>query len=153
MVVRIAVSQLGARLFSYIAHPLDRLTLWLTQKRYSLTLILTGIPIVMLTTRGARSGKLRRVPLLGFRDGKNIGLIASNWGGARHPGWYYNLSANPDARLWMAGTHMNCAAREANTEERTRIWSSATGIYPGYETYALRANRRRIPVLVLEPRD
>lgn len=151
--MNLAVTRLGAQLFSWIAHPLDRLVMRLTGQRHSVTSILTGIPVVILITRGARSGKLRRVPLLSFRDGENVGLIASNWGGAQHPAWYHNLSGDPKVWLWTAGRRFKCLAREAEDEERKRIWSQATQLYPGYDTYAIRAGNRRIPVIVLEPRD
>jgi deazaflavin-dependent oxidoreductase (nitroreductase family) len=151
IVMHIAESRLGALFFSFVAHPLDRLSLRLTGNRHSLTSILTGIPVVVLTTRGARSGRSRSVPLLGFKDGDNVGLIASNWGGTNHPGWYHNLRANPEGLLLMAGSRSKRIAREADDQERTRLWSRATAVYPGYDVYAARASHRRIPVLVLEP--
>ena len=78
-------SKIGARIASRILHPIDKAILKLSKNQSSLTSIISGIPVIVLTTTGAKSGKLRTVPLLGVIKGEDVFLIASNWGQARHP--------------------------------------------------------------------
>src|SRR3954452_10840670 len=85
--------------FARTLHPLDRLLLRLSHGRVSVPGVLTGLPVIMLTTIGAKTGKLRTVPVVGLSDGGKIVVIASNYGQAHHPGWYYNLRAHPEATL------------------------------------------------------
>src|SRR5215211_1722742 len=92
-------SQLGAWIFARTLDPLDRLLLRLSGGRVSVPGVLTGLPVVMLTTIGAKSGQPRTVPLVGLRDGDKVVLIGSNFGQTHHPGWYYNLRAHPEATL------------------------------------------------------
>ena len=132
---------------------LDHAIARLTRGRHTLTGLLTGLPIVTLTTNGARSGRSRTVTLLGIRDGQNIVLIASNWGKTRHPDWYYNLRANPRAMLALTGQPVRSyLAREASAAERQTHWQQALDLYPRYATYARRA-RRQIPIVVLAPEN
>src|SRR3954467_3998223 len=89
--------------FARTLHPLDRLLLRLSNGRVSIPGVLTGLPVIMLTTIGAKSGKLRTVPVVGLRDGDKVVVIASNFGQAHHPAWYHNLRAHPEARLELPG--------------------------------------------------
>src|SRR5881227_3454492 len=84
-------------LFARVLHPLDRLLLRLSHGRVSIPGVLTGLPVVMLTTIGAKSGKPRTVPLVGLSDGDKVVVIGSNFGQTHHPAWYYNLRAHPEA--------------------------------------------------------
>jgi deazaflavin-dependent oxidoreductase (nitroreductase family) len=115
----------------------------------------SGTPTVLLTHFGAKSGKKRTTPLVYFTDGDNAVLIASQTGRPKHPAWYHNLKANPDIELWAGGRGGAYRAREAEGEERERLWKQATTLYPGYDDYQRKADgaRRRIPVIVCEPRD
>jgi deazaflavin-dependent oxidoreductase (nitroreductase family) len=115
----------------------------------------SGAPTVLLTHTGAKSGKKRTTPLLYFTDGGNVILVASQTGKAKHPAWFHNLKANPDIELWAGGRGGAYRAREAEGEERARIWKLATELYPGYDDYQRKADAagRRIPVVVCEPRD
>ena len=83
--LRFTSSKIGARIASRILHPLDKAILKASNNRSSLTSLLSGIPVIVLTSIGAKSGKFRTVPLLGVIKGEDVFLIASNWGQARHP--------------------------------------------------------------------
>ncbi len=115
----------------------------------------SGSPTVLLTHTGAKSGKRRTTPLVYFTDGPNVVLIASQTGKPKHPGWLHNLRANPAVELWAGGRGGHYRAREAEGEERERLWRLATQLYPGYDDYQRRADTagRRIPVVVCEPLD
>jgi deazaflavin-dependent oxidoreductase (nitroreductase family) len=110
------------------------------------------IPIVLVTVRGARSGVERTVPLLYFTDGEDVILIASSYGKAKFPAWYYNLKANPDVRLEAMGCSGSYVAREADGEDRDRLFELAKLVYSGYNDYERRTTGiRRIPVMRLTP--
>lgn len=115
----------------------------------------SGVPTVLLTHTGAKSGKKRTTPLAYFTDSGNVVLIASQTGKAKHPSWFHNLMANPEIELWSGGRGGGYRAREAEGEERDRLWKLATQLYPGYDEYQERADTagRRIPVVVCEPSD
>lgn len=107
-------------------------------------------PCLLLTTKGARTGKPRTTPLVYVRDGDRLVLIASKGGNPRHPAWYLNLRANPEVEVFMDGKTSHYTARDAEGEERERLWNKAVGVYSGYEKYKRRAGGRNIPVVVLE---
>lgn len=142
-----------AWLFSHFAHHVDRGLMWLTNGRYSAGKLLFGMPIICLTTTGARSGQPRTVPLLAVPDGENIILVASNWGQGHHPGWYYNVRANPEVLVEHNGVKSPYIARQAAGEEREGKWGTAVRFYPGYEAYKKWAKGREIPVFVLLPQE
>jgi deazaflavin-dependent oxidoreductase (nitroreductase family) len=105
-------------------------------------------PTVLVTHTGARSGKKRTTPLAYFTDGDDVVLIASAGGAPKHPAWYRNVMANPEVELWSKGRGGRYRAREAEGEERERLWELATTYYPGFARYQERASERRIPVVV-----
>jgi len=110
------------------------------------------IPIVLLIVRGARSGAERTVPLLYFSDGEDVILMASSYGRAKYPAWYYNLKANPDVRLEVRRRSAPYHASEVEGPERDRLFELAKKVYPGYGEYEQRtAGVRRIPVMRLTP--
>jgi len=152
LVKRFAMTRQGAWLFSRLAHHADGLTLRLSNNRTLLTSLLTGLPVVWLTTTGAISGKKRTMPLLGIVDGEKVIIIASNFGRQNHPGWYYNLIAKPEAELFFNGKSRVYTAWEAKGEERQIYWRSALNLFPGYAGYQQRATGREIPVMVLAPK-
>jgi len=108
-------------------------------------------PTVLVTHRGARTGKERTTPLAYFTDGDDVILIASAGGAPKHPAWYRNVMANPDVQLWSKGRGGDYRAREAEGGERERLWKLATDYYPGFARYQERATERRIPVVVCSP--
>lgn len=149
LVRRIAATAPGARFFSYTAHRLDRPFLRFSRSRTSLTTILTGLPVLTITTVGAKSGQPRSIPLLSIPDGEDFILIASNFGQSHHPAWYHNLRACPEAQILLDGKTATYLAHEASGDERQRCWRRAVELYPGYAAYAERTGGRTIPVMVL----
>jgi deazaflavin-dependent oxidoreductase (nitroreductase family) len=124
----------------------------LSRGRTTASSLLTGLPVVMLTTTGARSGQQRTVPLLGIPYRDQIVVIASNYGRRHHPAWYHNLRANPAAELSVNRVTHAVEARELNGPERDACFQHAVAFYPGFLTYRDRATDRHVPLLVLEPR-
>ena len=106
------------------------------------------VDALLLTTRGRRSGHDRTVVLQYFRDGDNMILAAANDGGASHPGWYYNLLADPVARVEVMGRTIAVRAEELPTDEAAAWWPRILVRAPSYERYA-RATSRRIPIVRL----
>ncbi|MDH5507330.1 MAG: nitroreductase family deazaflavin-dependent oxidoreductase [Anaerolineae bacterium] len=141
----------GAWFFARTLHHMDRAALKMTNGRGSLAGWLTGLPIITLTTTGAKSGKARLLPLVGILDGECVVLIASNFGQSHHPAWYHNLRANPEAIVSLNGTVRRYTAYEAKGEEREKYWRRAVAHYAGYERYKGRIKGRNIPVMVLVP--
>jgi len=154
MIKQIAATRAASWLFSHILHHVDRPLLRLSNGRWSATGILTGLPVVTLTTTGARSRLSRSLPLVGVEDGDKVVLIASNFGRSRHPAWYHNLRANPEATLSLRERKGTYIAREATPAEREVYWRSAVAFYAGFAAYEQRAGRtaRRIPIMVLTPK-
>jgi deazaflavin-dependent oxidoreductase (nitroreductase family) len=89
---------------------------------------------------------------VGIEDGERIVLIGSNFGRARHPAWYYNLRANPEATLSVRGQTDRYIAREATEAEREHYWHQAVALYAGYAAYEKRTGGRTIPIMVLTPK-
>ena len=109
-----------------------------------------GVLNVIVTMTGRRSGRLREVPLYAFEHGPQLVVIGSNAGDDREPAWVGNLRANPEASVRVGRVVRRVRAREAEGEERDRLWTLAADGYPGYELYRARTSRQ-IPVMVLEP--
>jgi deazaflavin-dependent oxidoreductase (nitroreductase family) len=144
-------SALGSSLAARILHYFDGAVLRQSRGRYSVTSLFAGLPIVSVTTIGAKSGQPRSVPLVAIPDGENVILIASNFGQKHHPAWYYNLRAHPDVQLTYEGKTVTYVARETADEERERCWQRAVDLYSGYAAYKKRAEHRMIGVFLLTP--
>jgi deazaflavin-dependent oxidoreductase (nitroreductase family) len=136
--------------FARILHRIDRPVYRLTRGKHTFASLVAGLPVVMLTTTGARSGRPRRVPLVGLPTAGGLAVIASNFAQDRHPAWYHNLRANPEGEICIDGVTRRFSAREAQGEERARIWQEALEVYPGYAEYERRASHRRIGVFILD---
>ncbi|PWU46145.1 nitroreductase family deazaflavin-dependent oxidoreductase [Micromonospora sp. S4605] len=108
-----------------------------------------GYDALLLTTRGRRSGTLRRTALIYGRDGDRYLLVASNGGAARHPNWYLNLCADPEVRVQVGAEKFAARARTATGEERDRLWQVMTKVFPTYARYQQQTDRE-IPVVVVE---
>jgi deazaflavin-dependent oxidoreductase (nitroreductase family) len=148
---RLAASGPGAWLFARVAPRIDRPLYRLTRGRHTFASLLSGIPVVLLTTTGARSGRPRTVPVLALPTAEGLAVIASNFGRRQHPGWYYNLRANPEGTAAVHGRSHRFRAVEAEGDDRRRIWEEGLKIYPGWSQYEHRASHRQIAVFVLEP--
>jgi deazaflavin-dependent oxidoreductase (nitroreductase family) len=110
-----------------------------------------GTTILLLTTKGRSSGQERTTPLIfGSDDGRWV-VIASKGGSPDHPDWFKNLAADPDVTVQVKDEVIPARAREAEGEERDRLWRKMAEIWPAYDDYQQRTDRR-IPVVVLEPR-
>jgi deazaflavin-dependent oxidoreductase (nitroreductase family) len=107
-------------------------------------------PVLLLTATGRKSGQPRTQPLLYTQAGDGYAVIASKGGADQHPFWYLNLQANPRAEVTVARQTRQVRARDAQGEERERLWRALADLYPGYDKYAQKTNRQ-IPVVVLEP--
>jgi len=108
-----------------------------------------GVPTLLLTTTGRRSGEPRTTPLIFGRDGDRYVIVASKGGAPRHPAWYLNLSADPRVEVQVRDDVFAATARTAEGEERERLWKLMTEIWPAYDDYQAKT-RREIPVVVLE---
>jgi deazaflavin-dependent oxidoreductase (nitroreductase family) len=109
-----------------------------------------GTTALLLTTKGRRSGEERTMPLIYQRDGDRYVIVASKGGWADHPGWYYNLSEDPNVEIQVMGDRMQAAASTAEGEERERLWKLMTAAWPAYDEYQTKTDRQ-IPVVVLTP--
>jgi deazaflavin-dependent oxidoreductase (nitroreductase family) len=147
---RVAATTAGSWLFARVLHHIDRPVYRLTRGRHTFASLATGLPVVMLTTTGARSGRPRSVPVLGLPTPDGLVVIASNYGQHGHPAWYYNLRSNPEGEVAVDGESRRFRAREAEGEQRARIWAEGLRTYPGWAVYERRASERRIAVFVLE---
>ena len=146
---RFAQSKPGSWFYINVAMRVDRVLLPLSRGRVSISV---GQQVGMLETVGAKSGELRKTPLLFIRDGNHVILIASMGGAPRHPSWLHNIRANPRVKfVGPGGTTGDYVAREAEGDERGRLWAEAVDYYAGYATYKVRAGKREIPIVVLEP--
>lgn len=112
---------------------------------------LQGMPVVILTSVGAKSGKLRKTPLMRVADGDEYAVVASLGGAPKHPVWYYNVKANPDVELQDGPVKQDMTAREVTGEEKARWWKIAVEAFPPYADYQKKTDRE-IPVFVLSPK-
>jgi deazaflavin-dependent oxidoreductase (nitroreductase family) len=115
-------------------------------------MVAIGQPVLLLHTRGARSGQPRATPLLYTpHDGRYL-IVASKAGAKHHPAWYYNLRAHPDAvTIEIRGRHISVHPRIAEGDERNELWRMVNDNYNGYDVYQQRAGSRTIPVVILTP--
>jgi deazaflavin-dependent oxidoreductase (nitroreductase family) len=143
-----AASKPASWFFLHIANPIDRRLLPLTGGRLSLAI---GQPVLCLEVRGAKSGKIRRTPLLFTEVDGELVIVASATGVPKHPAWYRNLVANPRVKVYAPqGRTGTYEARTAAGEERERLWEEVVGLYKGFEVYEQRTSGiRQIPIVVL----
>jgi deazaflavin-dependent oxidoreductase (nitroreductase family) len=146
----VAVTKAGRVLFRPTAHRLDQLVSKLTGGKRSFAGIAAGLPSVILTTTGAKSGKRRTVALLGIPHPDGVAVVATNYGDAKHPGWYYNLKANPAATVTIEGDTWGATARLATPGERDEIWAKGVEIFPGLTKEQAWAGNRHIEAFVLK---
>lgn len=111
---------------------------------------LQGKPTVILTTRGRRSGKVRKTPLMRVEHDGAYAVVASMGGAPKHPVWYLNLLASPAVELQDGPRVYEMRARDVHGDEKTRWWARAVDAWPAYADYQARTDRV-IPVVVLEP--
>ncbi len=124
-----------------------------TGGREANTLRDTGLPVAIFTTRGAKSGKIRKIALMRVEHNGAYAMVASQGGAPNHPAWYYNVKAHPDQLTVKDGPEpFDAVARELEGEERQEWWDRAVAAYPPYAEYQQRTERL-IPVLLAERRS
>jgi len=120
--------------------------------RQANTLRDTGLPVVIFTTRGRKSGKIRKTPLMRVEHDGAYAMVASQGGSPKHPVWYHNLKADPEALVVQDGPEpFDARARELSGEEREEWWERAVAAYPSYAEYQKKTGRL-IPVFLAERR-
>jgi deazaflavin-dependent oxidoreductase (nitroreductase family) len=150
LLTNVALSGPGTWFYSQVAARIDPPLARLSRGR--LTSALGLLPVVLLSTRGARSGLERTVALLYFTDGDDVILMASSFGRPKFPAWYHNLKANPSVRLQAMGRGGHYLACEVEGQERDRLYELAQNLYSGYGVYEQRTSGiRHVPVLRLSP--
>jgi F420H(2)-dependent quinone reductase len=113
---------------------------------------LNGRPVIILTSVGARTGKIRKTPLMRVEHDGDYAVVASLGGAPRNPVWYYNLAANPNVELQDGPVKKDYQAREVHGDERAAWWERAVATWPDYAEYQKKTTRT-IPVFVLTPAD
>jgi len=107
-----------------------------------------GVPTLLLTTRGRKSGTARRTALIYGRDGDDYVVMASYAGAPAHPDWYFNLDADPEVVIQVGEEIMTGTARTVSDEDRDRVWKAMTAIWPDYDEYATKTDRK-IPLVAI----
>ncbi|MBL4783519.1 MAG: nitroreductase family deazaflavin-dependent oxidoreductase [Porticoccaceae bacterium] len=151
---KIASSSAGAWFMARTQHHLDRIVFKLSGGRTTMAAILTGLSVVVLSAKGAKSGVVRAIPLLCIEDEAEPGIfaiVASNFGQGHNPAWYYNLKANPQASCNLRGLRQDYIATEAEGDEYQRYWGYALDTYMGFPHYKSRVGGRHIPIFVMKP--
>jgi proline iminopeptidase len=108
-----------------------------------------GSTVLLLTTKGRKTGEDRTTPLIYAQDGDRYVIVASKGGAPEHPGWYRNLQKTPEVELQVKDEVFPARARTAEGDERERLWSKVNEVWPHYAEYATKTDRE-IPVVVLE---
>ncbi len=118
-----------------------------------LTLRDTGLPVIIVTYRGRKTGAIRKTPLMRVADGKNYILVASQGGAPKHPQWYHNLKANPAVEIRdKTEVHAMRVREVVDPAERERLWNIAVKAFPPYQEYQ-NNTQRIIPIFLAEPAD
>ena len=149
---KFAASSPGSWLFQRTLYPLDKLLFRLTSGRLTFPQLLAGLPVIMVTTTGAKTGKQRTMPLVGVPLGDDMAIIGSNYGQKATPGWVYNLRQDPSAIVAHGSRSVEVTARLASEAENDRAFVVGAGFYGGFTKYRERASHRQIEVFILTPR-
>jgi deazaflavin-dependent oxidoreductase (nitroreductase family) len=129
---------------------IDRGVFRLSRGRTTFSALTSGLPIVMLTTTGARTGQPRSLPVLALPDGDRLIVVATNYGRSSHPGWYHNIRAQPHVKITWRGSSVEMQARELSGAERQRYLDRGLQAYPWWKQYHRLAAPRQLPVIMLE---
>lgn len=148
---RFASTTVGAWVFQRTVHHVDRVLFRLSGGRLTLPTVLAGLPVVLVTTTGRRSGLERTTPLLAIPVDDDVALIGSNFGQSPTPAWVHNLEADPHARIAYRDRVVDVIARPATAADADLAFERAAAIYDGYRRYRQRAAHRTIRVFVLTP--
>ncbi len=144
-------SRPGAAIASRVLPPVDRWVWRASRRQRTLSSLLSGTPIVLLSTTGTRTGRTRTVPLIGLDDGDDVVVVASSFTDSRDPAWLLNLRSTPQATLARAARSWPVVPVELDEgPERERLWAQAVATYPPWADYQ-RRSPRRFPVVRLVP--
>ncbi|MGW7422741.1 nitroreductase family deazaflavin-dependent oxidoreductase [Streptomyces sp. NPDC054813] len=116
------------------------------------TLMDTGMPVILLTTLGVKSGKIRKTPLMRVEHDGKYAVVASQGGAPKHPVWYFNITSQPHVELQDGPVKQDMTAREITGAEKAEWWERAVAAYPPYADYQKKTSRE-IPVFLLEPQQ
>jgi len=152
-VQRVAATRPGTWIAAKLLPPLDKALFNRTTGTTTAASILSGLPVILLTTTGAKSGVARTTPTFGIPLGDDLAIIGSNFGRESAPGWVYNLRADPAATVTYCERSVEILARPADHQETDQVFAHAARIYCGYAEYRRRAAHRQIQVFVLEPNE
>ena len=146
------MSTMEQRALSVFSKTLGSLHTWLYQKTDGKigSRFTGGAPVMLLTTRGRKSGLPRTSPLLYLRDGERIVVVASKGGFPNHPAWYLNLKAHPEVEVQIGDLKQSMRADTATPAQKAKYWPRLIAVYPPYQEYQARTDRD-IPVVVLRP--
>jgi deazaflavin-dependent oxidoreductase (nitroreductase family) len=147
---RVAAGERIGRLLQRSLHPIDRAVHRVSGERHTAASLLAGLPIIMLTTTGAKTGTDRTIPLMGIPVADELVVIGSNFGTTSTPGWVYNLEANPAAVASYRDQRVAVVARHADRGEADRAFDAAAAVFAGFPDYRRRATHREIRVFALE---
>ena len=150
IILNLAATRPGMRLFYLFVRLIDLPISRLTRGAFIPSANWNVMPIIYLTTTGAKSGRLRASPVLCIVDGEKLILVGSNWGNPKNPSWAYNLRAHPQTQVRKWNTAKGFTARELRGEERAAYWRKAVAFYPPYVSYEQRSGRS-LPIFLLEP--
>lgn len=149
-VQKVAASDRFASFAPKVIPPLDRTLSNVTRGRFMLSQWI--VPSIVLTTTGARSGQLRRTPLATIPLDDDLFVVASNFGGERHPAWSYNLMATPDVTVTMDGVDRPMTAALLDPDQKRSVWPRLVEVWPPYDRYVERSGRE-LRVFRLSYRD
>jgi deazaflavin-dependent oxidoreductase (nitroreductase family) len=147
----IAATAAGAWFFARTLDHIDLALLRFSRGQVTFPGVVAGLPVLTVTTTGARTGQRRSAPLVGVPAGDDIAVIGTSFGQLRTPGWYYNMRADPTVEVTYRDKTVKAIAREADGEEKQAIWDRARTMYAGYEAYARRIKHRQIHIMILGP--
>ncbi len=148
-VQHVAATRPGAWFLARTLPHIDRVLLRLSRGQLTLPAVLAGLPVLAVTTTGARTGQRRTTPLLGVPVGDDIALIGTSFGQPRTPGWYHNMRADPKVEVTYQNKTIKAIAREAGNEEGQAVWDRARTMYVGVEAYKSWIKNREIHIMIL----
>jgi deazaflavin-dependent oxidoreductase (nitroreductase family) len=152
LIQKLAAMRGSSWALSKILPSIDRQVFRLSGGRQTLANLLSGLPTILVTSTGAKSGLPRTTPLAGIPERDGFIIIGSNLGQKHHPAWVYNVRAHPKVRIDRKGKTSEYTAREVSGEERQRLWDKALTYYQGFNAYDARVERE-IAVFMLEPKN
>jgi deazaflavin-dependent oxidoreductase (nitroreductase family) len=149
-VQRLASTKPGAWVFQKTLYPMDRMLYSKSGGRITVAGLMAGLPVIILTTTGARSGQPRTMPLIGIPMSTGLAVLGTNYGQKPTPGWVYNLKADPSAIVEYRGISVGVVARLATPSETEDAFALAAKAYPAYSEYRDRIKGREVAAFILD---